>query len=69
MQHFTTLSGSDDDARLGAQSSSGCRFGDAFDLFVHFEHAGDTRAARAAASELLVDKEVEDRAEAISATP
>lgn len=39
-----SLSGSDVDAQLGATKGTGC-FGDAFDLFVHFDHGGNRRAA------------------------
>ena len=39
--YWVSLSGSDAAAGLGAASANGHRFGDAFDLFVHFEHAGD----------------------------
>ncbi len=39
-----SLSGSDVEARLGASKGTGC-FGDAFDLFVHFDHGGNRRAA------------------------
>jgi hypothetical protein len=41
-----SLSGSDAKRGLGAKSASGgARFGDAFDLYVHFEHGGDATAA------------------------
>jgi hypothetical protein len=43
------------DHRIGAQSASGFGFGDAFDLFTHFEHAGDFNAAvKAAARQLTI---------------
>lgn len=42
---WISLSGSDAEAGLGAPTASGHRFGDAFDLFVHFEHYGDRTAA------------------------
>lgn len=48
---WISLSGSDAEAGLGAPTASGHRFGDAFDLFVHFEHNGDRTAALAAISE------------------
>ena len=41
---WISLSGSDAASGLGEQCSSGC-FGDAFDLFVHFEYNGDRTAA------------------------
>jgi hypothetical protein len=41
---WVSLSASDAAAGLGAQCSSGC-YGDAFDLFVHFEHGGNRTAA------------------------
>jgi P4 family phage/plasmid primase-like protien len=43
--YWISLSGSDAAAGIGAESKSGHRFGDAFDLFVHFEHGGDFDAA------------------------
>lgn len=42
--HWISLSGSDAGARLGHNCKSGC-FGDAYDLFVHFEHSGDHKSA------------------------
>lgn len=50
-EYWTSLSGSDAAAELGALSDKGHRFGDAFDLFVHFEHDGDRAAALASISE------------------
>ncbi|NYH94538.1 YfjI family protein [Novosphingobium marinum] len=41
---WISLSGSDADAGLGARHPSGC-YGDAFDLFVHYEHGGNRNAA------------------------
>jgi hypothetical protein len=41
---WVSLSGSDAAAGLGAPCDAGC-FGDAFDLFVHWEHRGDRSAA------------------------
>jgi hypothetical protein len=49
---WISLSGSDAEAGLGAPTSSGHRFGDAFDLFVHFDHDGDRAAALASISEV-----------------
>lgn len=47
-----SLSQSDVDARLGQQCRQGC-FGDAYDLYVHFKHGGDHKAAyRAIGQEL-----------------
>lgn len=46
---WVSLSGSDADARIGKAFSGGC-YGDAFDLYQHFEHGGDfSRAVRKAA--------------------
>lgn len=43
---WISLSGSDAKRALGAKSASGvARYGDAFDLYVHFEHGGDMGAA------------------------
>jgi hypothetical protein len=50
--YWVSLSGSDADMGLGAASSNGNRYGDAFDLYVHFEHGGNfTKAVRAYAEE------------------
>ncbi|AGI68232.1 hypothetical protein OAN307_c26430 [Octadecabacter antarcticus 307] len=43
---WVSLSGSDAKRGLGAKSANGgARYGDAFDLFVHFSHGGDNGAA------------------------
>lgn len=47
---WVSLSGSDASAGVGAQCSSGC-YGDAYDLFVHYDHGGDRNAAWKAACE------------------
>lgn len=44
-EFWGSLSESDRQAGLGAAAASGGRFGDAFDLFVYFEHGGDRRSA------------------------
>ena len=41
---WVSLSSSDAAAGVGAQCASGC-YGDAYDLFVHYEHQGDHKAA------------------------
>jgi hypothetical protein len=41
---WVSLSASDSAAGLGTRCQSGC-FGDAYDLFVHFKHGGDHKAA------------------------
>ena len=41
---WVSLSASDASAKIGATCSTGC-YGDAYDLFVHFEHKGDHKAA------------------------
>jgi|GEM_PF-653571 len=46
--HWISLSGSDDAQDIGAATKNGHRFGDAFDLFAHFEHGGDFNKAVAA---------------------
>lgn len=46
--HWVSLSGSDDAAGLGALKGMGefsYRWGDAFDLYCHFEHGGDMKKA------------------------
>ena len=47
-EYWLSLSGSDTSAGIGAQTRSGHRHGDAFDLFVHYEHGGDFKAAQRA---------------------
>lgn len=42
--HWVSLSMSDAAAGIGQRCKSGC-FGDAYDLYVHFEHKGDHKAA------------------------
>ena len=42
---WVSLSGSDAAAGIGNSCKGGGRWGDAFDLFVHFEHCGDLGAA------------------------
>lgn len=44
-QYWISLSESDAAAGLGRATANGARTGDAFDLFVHFEHGGDRSAA------------------------
>lgn len=44
-EYWVSLSGSDAAAGLGAPTTDGLRFGDAFDLFVHHKHGGDMNAA------------------------
>lgn len=43
--HWISLSGSDAAAEIGKATPAGHRFGDAFDLYVHFEKDGDFTAA------------------------
>jgi len=51
---WVTLSASDIAAGLGRRSASGvAASGDAFDLYCHYEHSGDQRAAIKAAAKLL----------------
>lgn len=51
--HWISLSGTDAQAGLGAESKSGHRYGDAFDIYCHFDHGGNFKAAiKAAAAEL-----------------
>jgi hypothetical protein len=63
--YWTSLSGSDTDAGLGHKSSSGARFGDAFDLYCHFEHSGDLQAA-ISAFRILDAAALTDEAEALA---
>jgi P4 family phage/plasmid primase-like protien len=46
--HWISLSASDAAAGIGRDSKTGQRFGDAFDLFVHFEHGGGDVGFKAA---------------------
>lgn len=51
--YWVSLSGSDASAGVGAQTRNGNRYGDAFDLFVQYEHGGDfTAGVRAYAAEI-----------------
>ena len=43
--YWVSLSGADATAGLGMPTKNGGRWGDAFTLFAHFEHGGDTLAA------------------------
>lgn len=57
--HWVSMSESDDRAGLGASCDAG-RFGDAFDLFCHFDHRGDVKkAVRDAARMLGLDRRSE----------
>lgn len=51
-EYWVSLSASDAEAGLGAMSTNGARFGDAFDLYAHFEHDGDFQRALSGASAL-----------------
>lgn len=54
--HWISLSGSDAERGLGKETASGARSGDAFDLYAHFVHQGDFKAAvRAYAAEIGQD--------------
>ena len=46
--HWVSWSASDSEAGLGKAAIGGGCFGDAFDLFVHYEHGGNTDAALSA---------------------
>jgi len=68
-QFFVSLSSSDDEAGIGAEGASGCRFGDAFDLCVHFEHDGDFNAALKHVEAEAAVKAALEQASKIKATP
>ena len=68
-QFFVSLSGSDDEAGVGAKGASGCRFGDAFDLYVHFVHDGNFNAALKHVEAEAVVKAAFEQANKIKATP
>jgi hypothetical protein len=54
--YWVSMSESDADAGVGAECASG-RYGDAFDLFCHFDHKGDfKKAVRSAAKMMGLDK-------------
>ena len=63
--HWISLSGSDAAAGLGAKAE-GCRYGDAFDLFVHFEQGGDFKAAVKAYGEELITERAKTLGECIN---
>jgi hypothetical protein len=50
---WVSLSGTDAEKEIGAPSKKGARYGDAFDLYAHFEHGGDYKAAGRAVVKLL----------------
>jgi hypothetical protein len=68
-QFFVSLSGSDDDAEIGVKGASGCRFGDAFDLYVHFEHDGNFNAALKHVEAEAAVKAAIEQSNKIKATP
>jgi len=54
-EYWISLSGSDAAQEIGNATANGNRFGDAFDLYVHFEHGGDfTKAVNAYAREVQI---------------
>ncbi len=55
--YWVSLSESDASAGLGAACDSG-RYGDAFDLYCHFDHGGDVKAAVKAYSQELRDNRI-----------
>lgn len=69
--HWISLSASDAAAGLGRDTKTGQRFGDAFDLFVHFDHgggdAGFKAAVKAYAQEIGQDHKAKKRSEIIQA--
>lgn len=64
-EYWISLSGSDAANEIGNATANGNRFGDAFDLFVHFDHGGDfKRAVNAYAHEVRLlnpQRDEEDR--------
>lgn len=63
-EYWISLSASDAAADIGRDTKTGERFGDAFDLFVHFEHDGDFRAAvKSYAEEIGQDHKTKAKAE------
>lgn len=56
--HWISLSDSDHAAKIGAPTKNGQCFGDAFDLYAHYEHMGDfSKAASAYAKEINLSGE------------
>ena len=64
--HWISLSGSDAAAEIGKATPAGHRFGDAFDLYVHFEKEGDLTAA---VREYAEEAGLRDRTEEPNAPP
>lgn len=54
--HWVSLSGSDASAGVGVPTKNGHRTGDAFDLFCHFKHGGDEKAAIREAAKVVRDE-------------
>lgn len=68
-QWWVSLSGSDTGARLGQTCKSGC-FGDAYDLFAHYEHGGDHKAAyRALCQERRASQPIQAQSEPPATDP
>ncbi len=73
--YWVSLSWSDGRKGLGAPSGRGQRFGDAFDLYVHYEHGGDfsaalkTITARRALNTLTLTPQQIERARAAQSKP
>lgn len=62
--YWISLSASDAAEGIGRDSKTGQRFGDAFDLFVHFEHGGDFKeAVKAYAREIGQDYKTKAKVE------
>lgn len=60
-EEFISLSGSDAAAGIGVQTASGARRGDAFDLYMHYEHGGDRVAALAKWKQVIAEVDAERR--------
>lgn len=64
---WVSLSGSDAAAGIGSRCDSGC-YGDAYDLYVHYEHGGDQKSAwKAICGEQDRDRAMFDRRESPAA--
>jgi hypothetical protein len=68
-QSWVSLSESDNANGLGERSATGCRWGDAFDLYVHFAHGGDSDAALLSLDSERIEDEAQAQARNIAATP
>jgi hypothetical protein len=65
--HWISLSHSDADAGLGRPTPNGSRYGDAFDIYVHFQCGGNTETAMVYARQCLAEEDEARYGEATAA--